>query len=147
MKWLPAFLLLFLAPIAQAEVFRCQQADGTTVFAYVPCRAPTPEVSQEAPEATIAHDQPTPPSSRSLLLRIKELESELDRLRESRELEIANAPFSTSEPTALSALKNDIRASYQLNIDHDLAELLRLRGQWHKLSASTSGHNFSGTAD
>lgn len=64
---------------------------------------------------------------------IFELESELDRLRDARESEIANAPFSVSEPAALAALKQDIRASYQLKIDDHLNELLRLRREKQRL--------------
>tara|TARA_R110002073_G_scaffold1364_20_gene9597 strand:+ start:2049 stop:2486 length:438 start_codon:yes stop_codon:yes gene_type:complete len=130
MKWLPTFLLIFLAPVAQAEVFRCQQADGTTVFAYVPCREPG---SKSGLETDLAHKpltvttQETPLSKQDVQVRIEALELELDRLREAREVEIANAPFSVSGSSDSTSLKRHIRARYQKNIDLGLDELLRLR--------------------
>jgi hypothetical protein len=128
-------ILTLIAPAAQAEVFTCLQADGTTAFAYVPCRV-TPKkatVTTMPVEIEIAVIEPL--SLTGVDTDILELESELDRLRAARESEIANAPFSASEPDALAALKQDIRASYQLRIDDSLQELLRLRHEKQRLEA------------
>jgi len=136
-------ILLLIAPVAQAEVFTCLQADGTTVFAYVPCRV-APKQTTVTPVPIEVEAVIEPLSIAEVDTDILKLESELDRLRDARESEIANAPFSASEPDALAALKQDIRASYQLRIDDHLNELLRLRGEKQRLK--TDNPRYSPTA-
>lgn len=64
---------------------------------------------------------------RDLAAEISAIEQKLDELRIAREQEIANAPYSTSNPELLNDVKAQIRASYQLKIDENLSELVHLR--------------------
>ncbi|MFT4797115.1 MAG: hypothetical protein ACJAYE_001323 [Candidatus Azotimanducaceae bacterium] len=126
-------ILILISPAAKAEIFTCLQADGTAVFAYVPCRVSPKKVTETTMPVEIENTVIEPQLLTGVDTNIFELESELDRLRDARESEIANAPFSVSEPAALAALKQDIRASYQLKIDDHLNELLRLRREKQRL--------------
>ena len=116
-------LILLGSASAYAEVFTCKQADGTTVFAHVPCRTETkPVVFAPVPEIVIPEASAT--NIRSDIARI---EDELDDLRKTRDEEIAAAPFSTSNPDLLTNLKSEIRADYQSKIDAHLEALVELR--------------------
>ena len=122
-------ILTLIAPAVQADIFICLQADGTTAFAHVPCRV-TPKkttVTTISAKAEIVVIEPL--SLTRVDTDVSGLESEFDRLHAARESEIADAPFSASEPNALATLKQDIRASYQLRINDRLKELLRLRNE------------------
>jgi hypothetical protein len=116
---------LFLVPTASAEVFRCKNADGTTEFSHTPCRVHAPKAQSVTPEPQPMIELDLPP--RDLAAEISAIEQKLDELRIAREQEIANAPYSTSNPELLNDVKAQIRASYQLKIDENLSELVHLR--------------------
>ena len=107
---------------AHAEIFTCKQADGTTVFSHVPCR-------EDKPRPVLAVPVYVEPEIeiRDYLAEIAAIETQLDGLRKAREMEIANALYSTSNPDLLYETKAEIRASYQLRIDEKLSELIDLR--------------------
>lgn len=158
-RFLP--IVLFFAASAHAEVFRCVQADGTQVFAYVPCRAEAtvsdPDKFASNKQTLLETDDTTDISPveeskpRSLAdiaaemdadvdadvdEEIQNLESRLGELRLSREADIANAPFNVSDPASLTQLKREIRASYQTEIDQSLDELLHLRQRKRQLETN-----------
>ena len=142
-----AFTVLF-STSADAEIFRCEQADGTTVFAHVPCRAerPAPTVNsnvelgniESSVESSAEKLVAIPRTIKDIESSIEEIEIALGDLREAREIEIANAPFSAADPTALTQLKRDIRAAYQDEIDQRLATLLTLRERRSQLITNPS---------
>ncbi len=132
-------ILVCCSTTANAEVFTCKQADGTMVFSYVPCRASTPKKSQPTPvggkleaEQEVAFEE----IPNDLIAAISEIELELDRLRKSREQEIADAPYSTGNPSSLAELKSEIRASYQIRIDQKLSRLIELRTRQQQRAAA-----------
>lgn len=114
-------------PSATAEVFTCKEADGTTVFSHVPCRAASKPV--QPPPIYIAPEYSYEPDPIDIGSAIADLELELDDLRKAREQEIADAPFSTSNPSLLADLKTEIRANYQARIDENLTKLIELRNR------------------
>lgn len=142
-----AFTVLF-STSADAEIFRCEQADGTTVFAHVPCRVerPAPTVNsnvelgniESSVESSAEKLVAIPRTIKDIESSIEEIEIALGDLREAREIEIANAPFSAADPTALTQLKRDIRAAYQDEIDQRLATLLTLRERRSQLITNPS---------
>lgn len=138
MRYLPHFfLLLALSSTATAEVFSCKQADGTTAFSYVPCRVERPVSNQpevQDPEEVLIEQVEVEISPRDYQADITALEAELDQLQIDRELEIAAAPFSTSNPDLLNNLKAEIRANYQSRIDDSLKELVHLRAEQKRLN-------------
>ena len=103
----------------------CKQADGTTVFAHLPCRVTTPVETVSQMPVNIESES----DNVDLGEAISSLETELDSLRKSREQEIANAPFSTNNPGMLNELKSEIRANYQSQIDQHLSRLVELRNR------------------
>jgi hypothetical protein len=146
-----AFTVLF-STSADAEIFRCEQADGTTVFAHVPCRverpAPTANNNVElgniesniesSVESSAEKLVAIPRTIKDIESSIEEIEIALGDLREAREIEIANAPFSAADSTALTQLKRDIRAAYQDEIDQRLSTLLTLRERRSQLITNPS---------
>ncbi len=139
MRSLPitSLFLLALSNSAAAEVFSCQQADGTTAFSYVPCRIERPAPTQANTDIEVALTQTSPQSeeftARDYKADISTLEAELDQLHTAREKEIAAAPFSTTNPDLLNDLKAQIRANYQTRIDENLRELVQLRAEQKNL--------------
>lgn len=132
---LTGLVCLLLSTSANAEVFSCKQADGTTVFSYVPCRVETEQRKEpaETPTDPVVEVEFVAKTSRDYTADISALEAKLDQLHDARESEIAAAPFSTSNPDLLNNLKAEIRASYQVRIDENLRELVQLRTEQKRL--------------
>ncbi len=120
-------ILISGASTVRAEVFTCKQADGTTVFAHTPCRAEKPASAPVPVIPIYVEPEPEFVEPENLGAAISEIELELDNLRKAREQEIADAPYSTSNPNLLADLKSEIRATYQARIDEKLSKLIELR--------------------
>lgn len=102
------------------------------VFSHVPCREERKQEVQPESDVKLIDYESVALPPRDYAADISALETKLDELRNAREQEIADAPYSTSNPELLYDLKAQIRASYQAKIDANLTELVNLRAEHNR---------------
>lgn len=104
---------------AHADVFRCLNADGSTEFSFVPCEPRPPVKSEVVQEESVSIESArVEKNTDSLESRIQALETSLEDLRLERQAKISTTPSSEQQ---------EIRLSYQSQINDTLDELIELR--------------------
>ena len=128
--------LSLLSENSIAEVFKCVQPDGSTVYAYVPCVTKPAENKPLNGESTIGEDQETAlhvsqPIKQQQMTEIENkiaiLQQKISDLQNEQDEELYAAETTVVEQAALYDLQRSIRNRFKIALDKSLLALATLR--------------------
>ncbi|MDG1443994.1 MAG: hypothetical protein P8R02_15055 [Pseudomonadales bacterium] len=138
--------LSLLSIEAAAEVFKCLQNDGSTIYAYVPCTR-LPEQSTLLNSSAAGEQNVTTANQNRQTdsqLRMTEIESKISMLQEKisvlqneQDQEIYSTETANVEPAELYGMQRSIRSRYTYALNKSLQAIADLRRQSSALSLSS----------